>query len=343
MPVGRPHPTVSQPFVSVVVVAYNSARTLGETLDSLAALDYPDYEVLVVDGGSTDGTVELARSRAGVRVLRADGATIGACRNRGVEASRGDYVAFTDSDCAVPPDWLTRHVARLREHEGGRIVGVGGPNRAFADDPPFAKLVEHVQGTVFGSGGSPQSRDIADVREVGSVAACNVCYDASVFDAHRYDDAVNVGEDAEFHHRLARAGYRFVYDPSNPVSHHLSASLGAVARKSRSYGYAMARVQRRHRRMVRWYSPLPSLGLLAGAGALVGALATRRVRALLAFVALFVPVALSVTATGLRELRHPVALLAPAVLVAQYACYGVGFLEGLAARDPWPVETTERR
>lgn len=329
------------PTVSVIVVTYNSARTLGETLASLDALDYPDYEVIVVDGGSSDDTEAIA-SNHGVRFLSAPDATIGACRNRGVDAARGDYVACTDSDCAVPEDWLTSHVECLRDAPD-HVVGVGGPNRAFPTDPPFAKLVESVQGSTFGSGGSPQSRDIESLREVGSVPACNVLYDGAVFDSHTYDDGVNVGEDAEFHHRLERAGYRFRFNPSNPVSHHLPASLGAVARKSRSYGYAMARIQRRHRRIVRWYSPLPSLGLGVGALAGVDALRTKRVRVLLALFLLFVPVAVSVTVSALRDVKHPVALLAPVLLLVQYGYYGVGFLEGLKSRDPWPLRTTERR
>lgn len=330
------------PAVSVIVVTYNSARTLGETLASLDALDYPgDYEVIVVDGGSEDDTEAVAASHD-VRFLSAPGATIGACRNRGVDAANGEYVACTDSDCAVPERWLTSHVDCLRDAPD-HVVGVGGPNRTFPDDSPFAKLVESVQGSPFGSGGSPQSRDIDTLREVGSVPACNVLYDGALFDSYQYDDGVNVGEDAEFHHRLERDGYRFRFNPLNPVSHHLPASLGAVARKSRSYGYAMARIQRRHRRVVRWYSPLPSLGLGVGALAGLDALRTRRLRAPLLLFLLFLPVAVSVTVAALRDVKRPVALLAPVVLLVQYGCYGVGFLEGLKSREPWPLRTTERR
>ena len=112
---------------------------------------------------SSDATASIAR-RHGATVDVLDGGTIGACRNRGVDLAAGEYVAFTDSDCAVPATWLRSLVDRIESRDGDHIVGVGGPNRAFPSDPPFAKLVGSLQGTVCGSVGSPQSDDIDRVR-----------------------------------------------------------------------------------------------------------------------------------------------------------------------------------
>ncbi|WP_241692905.1 glycosyltransferase [Haloarcula limicola] len=330
----------SAPMVSAVVVTYNSARTVAETLSSLTGQTYPDdrYEVIVVDGGSTDGTEKVA-AEYGVRFRVAEGATIGACRNRGVEAASGEYVAFTDSDCAVPATWLESHVERIEGYADREdVVGVGGPNRPFPDDPPFAKLVGSLQGTVFGSGGSPQSHAIDGERLVRSVAACNVCYDADVFSEFRYDDGINVGEDAEFHFRLSEAGYRFVFDPTIAVSHHLSADFGSFCRKSRSYGYAMARVQRRHGKVIRWYSALPSLGLGTGVLAALSDWRARKIRYLPLLLSAFLLASGYATAQVYRDRRTPLALLIPVMLAAQYAYYGVGFLEGTLAPDPVPQE-----
>lgn len=331
----QPSADASDPLVSVVVVTCNSEATLGETLSSLAEQTYPTdrCEVIVVDGGSSDGTEAIAAEfDAAFHVV--DGGTIGACRNRGVDVATGDYVAFTDSDCAVPETWLRAHVDRIESRTDDSIVGVGGPNRPFPDDPSFSKLVGSIQGTVFGSGGSPQSHAIAEVRTVRSVAACNVMYDATVFESHRYDDAINVGEDAEFHFRLSEAGYRFVFDPSITVSHHLSANFGAYCRKSRSYGYAMARIQRRHGNVIRWYSALPSLALGTGALAAVTDLASRKPRYVPLLLFGFAIVSGYATAQVFRDQRSPFALLVPLMLAAQYTCYGIGFLEGLIASDP---------
>lgn len=326
------------PLVSVVVVTYNSERTVGETLASLAEQTYPDdrYEMLVVDGGSSDDT-EAIVAEYGAAFHVVEGGTIGACRNYGVDVADGDYVAFTDSDCAVPATWLRSHVDRIADADD-HIAGVGGPNRPFPDDPAFAKLVGSLQGTIFGSGGSPQSHTIDRVREVRSVACCNVIYDAAVFETHRYDGDINVGEDAEFHYRLSEAGYRFLFDPSIAVSHHLSATFGAFAKKSRSYGYAMARIQRRHGELIRWYSPLPSLALGGGTLAALADLTSRKARYVPLLALAFLAVSGYATAQVYRDRRSPLALLVPVMLAAQYGYYGVGFLEGLTAPDPTPQE-----
>ncbi|WP_324664332.1 glycosyltransferase [Haloarcula sediminis] len=326
------------PFVTVVVVTYNSAATVGETLSSLADQTYPDdrYELLVVDGGSTDDTEALA-AEYGAAFHAVEGGTIGACRNRGIDLADGDYAAFTDSDCAVPATWLRSHVDRIAD-AGDHIAGVGGPNRPFPSDPPFAKLVGSLQGTVFGSGGSPQSHAIDRVREVRSVACCNVLYDAAVFEQHRFDGDINVGEDAEFHFRLSEAGHRFLFDPAIAVSHHLSATFGAFCKKSRSYGYAMARIQRRHGKVIRWYSALPSLALFGGSLASLADLRAHRLRAVPLLALGFLVVSGYATGQVYRDRGTALALLVPLMLLAQYTCYGVGFLQGLATPEPVPQE-----
>jgi glycosyltransferase involved in cell wall biosynthesis len=335
----QPPDDTSDPLVSVVVVTYNSEATIGETLSSLTNQTYPTdrYELLVVDGGSDDGTeAVVAEYDAAFHVI--DGGTIGACRNHGIDTATGEYVAFTDSDCAVPATWLEAHVDRIESREGENIVGVGGPNRPFPDDPWFSKLVGSLQGTVLGSGGSPQSHAIDEVRLVRSVAACNVIYDATIFESYRYDDEINVGEDAELHFRLSEAGYRFVFDPTIAVSHHLSANLSAYCKKSRSYGYAMARIQRRHRKIIRWYSALPSLGLCGGILATVADLVARKARYVPLLLLSFLLVSGYATAAVYRDRRSPIALFVPLMLAAQYTYYSIGFLEGLTTSEHVPQD-----
>jgi glycosyltransferase involved in cell wall biosynthesis len=335
----QPADDASDPLVSVVVVTYNSERTVGDTLSSLAQQTYPTdrYELVVVDGGSSDGTAAIVGEYdAAFHVV--DGGTIGACRNRGVDVATGEYVAFTDSDCVVPSTWIEAHVDRIESRDADSIVGVGGPNRPFPNDPWFSKLVGSIQGTVFGSGGSPQSHAIDEVRLVRSVAACNVMYDATVFDSYRYDDGINVGEDAEFHFRLSEDGYRFVFDPAIAVSHHLSSNFREYCKKSRSYGYAMARIQRRHRKVIRWYSALPSLALGVGMIALLVDLATRKPRYVLLLLAAFLLVNGYAIAQVYRDRRSSMALLVPIMLAAQYTYYGFGFLEGIITPNPVPQE-----
>jgi hypothetical protein len=102
--------------VSVVVPVRDRRRLLRLLLDALAAQTYSDFEVVVVDDGSTDGSADEAELGAGavpVRVLRRDGAGAVAARQAGVAAARGSILAFTDSDCIPEPAWLEAGVAAI--------------------------------------------------------------------------------------------------------------------------------------------------------------------------------------------------------------------------------------
>jgi glycosyltransferase involved in cell wall biosynthesis len=112
-----------RPTVSVIVCCYNAAATLDECLRSLAALDYPNYEVIVIDDGSTDGTHQIADQHP-VRCIRVPNGGLSKARNLGIETARGDIVAFIDSDAYADRDWLYYMVCALEEHD----ASVGGPN-----------------------------------------------------------------------------------------------------------------------------------------------------------------------------------------------------------------------
>jgi glycosyltransferase involved in cell wall biosynthesis len=108
--------THSEPRVSVVIPTYNRAGLLGLALDSVYAQTWKRFEVIVIDDGSTDGTEAALRpyvERRGLRVLRQENRGPSAARNRGIEAARGEYIAFLDSDDLWLPIKLAVQVARL--------------------------------------------------------------------------------------------------------------------------------------------------------------------------------------------------------------------------------------
>jgi glycosyltransferase involved in cell wall biosynthesis len=110
---------------AVVVPTFNRKAVLRQCIEALAKQDYPDFEVIVVDDGSTDQTSEMIVDEfPKVRFLTQDHRGPAAARNRGVAGARGEIIAFTDDDCVAPRNWLTRLADGYARHP--RVAGVGG-------------------------------------------------------------------------------------------------------------------------------------------------------------------------------------------------------------------------
>lgn len=113
------------PFVSIVVPLHNEERWIDQCVESLLAQDYPAdrYEIIVVDNNSTDGSAARVAQYPRVRLLSEPQQGDFAARNHGVRESRGEIIAFTDSDTAPRPDWLAAIVANLASTGAGLLVG----------------------------------------------------------------------------------------------------------------------------------------------------------------------------------------------------------------------------
>jgi hypothetical protein len=104
--------------VSVIVPLYNKARFVQRSLDSIRAQTWTDFELLVVDDGSTDESAEVVAgyTEPRLRLIRQANAGPGAARNRGLAEARGEYVAFLDADDEWLPEFLARSLACLERH-----------------------------------------------------------------------------------------------------------------------------------------------------------------------------------------------------------------------------------
>src|SRR5206468_9050646 len=96
----------SWPLISVVVCSYNGARRIRDCLEGVCGLEYPRFEAIVVDDGSTDRTAEIAREFP-ARVIRTAQRGLSHARNVGLRAAAGDIVAYIDDDARPDPHWLT--------------------------------------------------------------------------------------------------------------------------------------------------------------------------------------------------------------------------------------------
>ena len=107
----------NNPMVSIIIPVYNSERFLKECFDSILAQTYDNYEIIVVDDGSVDTSIQIeeeySKKVAGFRIIKQANSGQGVARNRGLDIARGEYIAFIDSDDAMKPDFLKGAVAKI--------------------------------------------------------------------------------------------------------------------------------------------------------------------------------------------------------------------------------------
>ena len=127
--------------ISVVLPAYNEEKYITRTLASIRKLTRKPDEIIVIDGGSTDKTKEIAQQH-GARVVTVPHRGIGFARQKGLEAARGDIIAFTDSDTVVPPDWLSK-IEETLSRPG--IVATYGPYLVDFGWGPYVLFSNYIQ------------------------------------------------------------------------------------------------------------------------------------------------------------------------------------------------------
>ncbi|MEO1275980.1 MAG: glycosyltransferase family 2 protein [Pseudomonadota bacterium] len=120
------------PRASIIVPAYNAAATIGETLDSLLAQTFTDFEIVVVDDGTPDDTLDIVAhyDDPRIRVVRQANRGLAGARNGGLLAARGAYIGFCDADDLWEPRKLAAHVAHL---DANPDVGISFAGSLFID------------------------------------------------------------------------------------------------------------------------------------------------------------------------------------------------------------------
>ena len=128
------------PFVSIIVCTYNRKRLLNDCLSSILRIDYPKskYEVIVIDGGSTDDTLELQLQFEEIRFFTERTGGLANARNKGAELAKGDIVVYTDDDCIVDSQWIKN--LTLGFQLSSSIKGVGGPVFPLISNPVPKKI-----------------------------------------------------------------------------------------------------------------------------------------------------------------------------------------------------------
>ena len=242
----------SYPRASIIVCSYNGGKTLKDCLESLDLLNYPDYEIVLVDDGSRDNTAEIVKEFQAARAAKAAAAGralpdfipivqrnmgLSFARNAGAAASTGSVLAYTDSDCMPDPDWLFYLIGTLLS---GDYAGVGGPNIS----PP---AVNWVQASVAAAPGGPSHVLLSDV-VAEHIPGCNMAFHRWAFDAVGGFDTEyrKAGDDVDFCWRLQTSGQVVAFSPAAIVWHYRRFTLQAFRKQQEGYGEAESMLRFKH-------------------------------------------------------------------------------------------------
>ncbi|MGF1456972.1 MAG: glycosyltransferase [Alphaproteobacteria bacterium] len=219
-----------RPFVSVIVPVFNNGPYLEPCLRALERQSYPRdrLEILCVDNGSTDGSLDRLRSHGRIHVLQESKRGSYAARNRGLRAARGEIIAFTDGDCIADPDWVSAGVAALQDEAVALVLG----RRRVPGASPALTLIDLYEAEKDASVIGGESADLV----YGYTN--NMIVRRCALDRFGPFDDIARGADTAFVQRVVRAlSMRAVaFEPSMAVTHAEMTGLGVYFKKCYLYG-----------------------------------------------------------------------------------------------------------
>ena len=250
------------PPISVVVCSYNGSRTIRDCFEGLLKLDYPDFEVIVVNDGSTDNTADIAQEYP-FRLINTPNMGLSSARNAGLAAATGEIVAYTDDDAHPDPHWLQYLAATFLKTNH---AGIGGPNIAPIDDGEIAECVANAPGGPI--------HVLLNDTEAEHIPGCNMAFRRETLLAVGGFDAQYraAGDDVDLCWRIQEKGWTLGYSPAAMVWHHRRNSIKDYWKQQKGYGKAEALLERK------WADKYNAAGHLTWTGRLYGKGLTEAVR-----------------------------------------------------------------
>lgn len=221
-------------LISIIIPVRNEEATIERCMLVIERLNYPKdkIEIIVVDDGSTDRTLEILKKFKGVQIICAHGVGPSKARNIALQRSKGKFIAFTDGDCVVDRDWINE---LLKGFYSDDIVSVGGDQRAPENGSKFGRKVNHFLKTIGFLGG--YTKWATSMVEVKHNPTCNSMYRREIFEKVGYfNEHLWPGEDMELDQRIRKKNLKIVYNPAAIVYHYRPSNIRGFVSMTYRYG-----------------------------------------------------------------------------------------------------------
>lgn len=238
-------------MISVIIPVYNGQNVISNCLKALLNQNYPKnkYEIIVVDDGSTDDTVEIFSKFKKVRLIKQKHSGPAVARNFGASKSKGDILLFTDADCVQPKDWVRNMIEPFKDEE---IAGVSGTYKTLNKGSLIARFAGYEI--------EERHKSLSKKRFLDFIGTFSAGYRKKIFQKYGGFDtsfATSSGEDPELSFRMHKAGFKMVFQPKAFVYHRHPDSLYKFLKQKFWRGYWRVLTYKKHKDKIFRHSYTP--------------------------------------------------------------------------------------
>ncbi|MBI3858872.1 MAG: glycosyltransferase [Thaumarchaeota archaeon] len=319
--------------VAIVIPTLNEAGSIRRSIDSLEIDSYPELavELVVVDGGSTDGTIEAVKEIASrvkrINLIVKRGSNISEARNIGISSTRSDVVINFSGHAVAGPKFLPTLINRLVV-SGPEVAGVGCGQRLPNENDSLVALSSYLitKSAIGGRVMRPYESVKAD--GLAEHIPCTAYRRSVLVEVGLYDSTNPYGDDADLSSRIRRKGYKLILTGDTYISLSPRSSVRKFAVQMFRYGRARARIMVKSRRIGNPLYLIPMIAFLYLSALLLSlAVATTLLGVLAVSVVLYLTLVLAFSlAAVFREGVTTLVVVMPTMYVVQLSSYGFGMV-----------------
>lgn len=318
------------PKYSIIIPVFNRPTEVEELLDSLSKQTFKDFEILIIEDGSTETcetVVSSFESRLKIQYHFKENSGQGFSRNFGFERAKGDWFLVFDSDCLIPGNYLQLVDDYLKDNP---IDAYGGPDKAAESFTPVQKAISYSMTSFLTTGGIRGGKTKVGVFHPRSF---NMGITREVFEKTGGYIITRKGEDIEFSIRIAENGFKIGLIPDAFVYHKRRTNFVQFFKQLHFFGTARINIGRFYPKEIKLVHLFPSLFLIGLVISLIGALVGMQIGVIALRIFLLYFILIWITATGKTE-NFLVGLLSVIASFIQLTAYGIGFISEKLTSQP---------